>query len=258
MNLVRVTEQTVRSIRPTLMVLVGGVALLLLITCANVSTLLITRASSRRQEVAVRTALGATRGRLRSLAIAESVTLAGLGGLAGLALGGWVLRALLPLFEESLPTGGGCLGRCACGALHHGRLAGDGRRTGIRGGGAEDRQPASPSRSSRADARSATGRTTRVRNLLLIAQIALAVVLLSTAGLMLKSYSRLSSVRPGFTADRLLTFRLALPDSAYQSPAKRAAFAGALLETDSVGPRYPCRRHQLAASTRRAAAGRTG
>jgi putative ABC transport system permease protein len=79
-------------------------------------------------------------------------------------------------------------------------------------------------------------RTTRVRNLLLVAQIAFAVVLLTTAGLMLKSYARLSSVRPGFTADRLLTFRLALPDSAYQSRAKRTAFAGALLEKLEAAP----------------------
>ena len=234
-NLVLVTEQAVRRIRPTLTVLVGGVALLLLITCANVSTLLITRASSRRQETAVRTALGATRGRLRSLAIAESVTLAGLGGLAGLALGGWVLQAFLPLFEESLPH--------AAAASVDARVAlftmGASLAMGVALGFvvAAQRPAAGLALALKSSGRTIGSRgTTRVRNLLLMAQIAFAVVLLSAAGLMLKSYSRLNSVRPGFTADRLLTFRLALPDSAYRSDTQRTAFAAALLDKLQSAP----------------------
>ena len=103
-RVVPIAEQTVRSIRPTLLLIAGCVALLLLVASANASTLLLARASSRRHELAVRTALGATRGRLLSLAFAESLVFASLGGLAGLFLGGWALRAVLPLFAGSLPA----------------------------------------------------------------------------------------------------------------------------------------------------------
>ena len=99
-----VAEQTVRLIRPALLLIAGSVGLLLLVACANASTLLLARASNRRHEIAVRTALGATRGRLLSLAVAESLVFASLGGLAGLLLGDWALRAVLPLFASSLPA----------------------------------------------------------------------------------------------------------------------------------------------------------
>ena len=92
-------------IRPTLLLIAGSVGLLLLVASANASTLLLARASNRRHELAVRTALGATRGRLLSLAVAESLVFASLGGIAGLVLGGWALRAVLPLFAGSLPRG---------------------------------------------------------------------------------------------------------------------------------------------------------
>jgi putative ABC transport system permease protein len=228
-NVASVTEQTVRSIRPTLIVLIGGVALLLLITSANVSTLLITRASSRMHEIAVRTALGATRGRLRSLAIAESVMLAALGGLAGLVLGHWVLRGLLPIFEQSLPRAAAVPVDARVALLTMGASLAMGVALGFV---VAAQKPAAGMALGLESSSRAIGsvRTTRVRSLLLTVQIALAVVLLSAAGLMLRSYAQLSAVRPGFTADRLLTFRLALPDGAYQSLEKRAAFAGALLE----------------------------
>ncbi len=98
-----VGEQTVHLIRPTLLLIAGSVGLLLLVASANASTLLLARASNRRHELAVRTALGATRGRLLSLAVAESLVYASLGGIAGLVLGGWALRVALPLFAGSLP-----------------------------------------------------------------------------------------------------------------------------------------------------------
>jgi putative ABC transport system permease protein len=103
-KLVPAAEQTVRVIRPALLLIAGSVGLLLLVASANASTLLLARASNRRHELAVRTALGATRGRLVSLAVAESLVFACLGGLAGLFLGGWTLRAVLPLFAGSLPA----------------------------------------------------------------------------------------------------------------------------------------------------------
>src|SRR5262249_28315554 len=102
-RLVSVEERSVRAVRPALLVAAASVGLLLLVAAANASTLVIARAADRRHELAVRAALGATRGRLLSLSIAQSVLFASIGGLAGLVLGAWTLRGLVPLFAASLP-----------------------------------------------------------------------------------------------------------------------------------------------------------
>src|SRR5207247_7200355 len=102
-RLVPIAEQTVRGIRPTLLVIAGGVALLLLVASANASTLLLARAANRQHELAVRTALGATRPRLLSLALMDCLVLALLGGLVGLALGSWALGAMIPLLGAAVP-----------------------------------------------------------------------------------------------------------------------------------------------------------
>jgi putative ABC transport system permease protein len=226
-RLVPVAEQTVHVIRPTLLLIAGSVALLLLVASANASTLLLARASNRRHELAVRTALGATRGRLLSLAVAESLVLACLGGLAGLVLGGWTLRAVLPLFAGSLPaaipididsrvavftaalSGVLGLGFGVIVAVHRpeGRLVDVLKSSG----------------------RTISGSAGRARGVLVIAQVALAVVLLSAAGLMLNSVVRLSRVRPGFDADHLLTFKVALTGSNYAAAPSRVAFASDIL-----------------------------
>jgi putative ABC transport system permease protein len=226
-RLVPIGEQTVRLIRPTLLLIAGSVGLLLLVATANASTLLLARASNRRHELAVRTALGATRGRLLSLAIAESLVYACLGGLTGLALGGWALRAVLPLFAGSLPAAipidvdarvamftaalSGILGLLfgVVVAVHKP----DSRLVDVL----------------KASGRGISGPGGRARGALVIAQVALAVILLSAAGLMLNSVVKLSRVQPGFDADRLLTFRVALAGSNYASAPSRVAFAFDLL-----------------------------
>ncbi|HXI29851.1 MAG TPA: ABC transporter permease, partial [Vicinamibacterales bacterium] len=103
-RLVSVEERSVRNVRPALLVAAAGVALLLIIAATNASTLLIARAANRRQELAVRAALGATRGRLLSLSITECLLFAGIGGAAGVVLGRFVLRAVVLLFAGSLPS----------------------------------------------------------------------------------------------------------------------------------------------------------
>ena len=212
-RVVPVAEQTVRSIRPTLLLIAGCVALLLLVASANAATLLLARASSRRHELAVRTALGATRGRLMSLAFAESLVFASLGGLAGLFLGAWALRAVLPLFAGSLPAAipvdidsRAALFTAAVSVLL--ALLFGGVVAAHRPGGRL------------VDALKTSGRTMagsagRARNALVVVQVALAVVLLSAAGLMMNSVIKLSHVRPGFDADHLLTFRIALSGANY-------------------------------------------
>jgi putative ABC transport system permease protein len=226
-RLVPAAEQTVRVIKPTLLLIAGSVGLLLLVASANASTLLLARASNRQHELAVRTALGATRGRLLSLAVAESLVFAGLGGLAGLFLGGWTLRAVLPLFAGSLPaaisididtrvaaftavlSGGLGLIFGVVVAVHRP----DGRLVDVL----------------KSSGRTISGSAGRARGALVIAQVALAVVLLSAAALMLNSVGRLSHVRPGFDADHLLTFRVALTGSNYATEPSRVAFVSDLL-----------------------------
>jgi putative ABC transport system permease protein len=226
-RLVPIADQTVRTIKPTLLLIAGSVALLLVVASANASTLLLARAANRRHELAVRSALGATRGRLLSLAVAESLVFAGLGGIAGLVLGGWALRAVLPLFEGSLPPAipinvdwrvtvftaaiSAVLG------VFFGALVAlqrpDGQLVDVL----------------KASARSIAGSSGRARGVLVVAQVALAVVLLATAGLMLNSVVKLSRVRPGFDADHLLTFKVALAGTNYPAAPARVAFLSDLL-----------------------------
>jgi putative ABC transport system permease protein len=227
-TLVAVPEQTVRSVRPTLLLIAASVALLLLVASANASTLLLARASNRRHELAVRTALGATRGRLLSFAVAESVVLTGLGGLTGLMLGTWTLRGLLPLFAETLPravpieidyrvalftVAVSCLLALAFGIIVSLHSLDEGLVERLKGSG-----------------RGLTGSGGQARGALVVAQVALAVVLLSAAGLMVKSVVKLSHVQTGFDADHLLTFKVALAGSRYASAPSRVAFAASLLE----------------------------
>ena len=226
-RVVPIVEQTVRLIKPTLLLIGGSVGLLLLVASANASTLLLARASNRRHEIAVRTALGATRGRLLSLAVAESLVFATLGGLAGLFLGRWALRAVLPLFASSLPAAipididARVAVFTAAISVVLGLLFGivvsshrpDGRLVDLL----------------KASGRTIAGSAGRARNALVIAQVALAVVLLSAAGLMLNSVVKLSHVRPGFDADHLLTFKIALSGANYGAAPARVAFTSDLL-----------------------------
>jgi putative ABC transport system permease protein len=233
-RVVPIAEQTVRSIRPTLLLIAGCVALLLLVASANAATLLLARASSRRHELAVRTALGATRGRLMSLAFSESLVFASLGGLAALFLGGWALRAVLPLFAGSLPAAipvdidtRAALFTAAVSvilALLFGGIVAAHRP----GGRLVDALKTS--------GRTMAGSAGRARHALVVAQVALAVVLLSAAGLMMSSVIKLSHVRPGFDADHLLTFRIALSGENYTAAPSRLHFVSELLERLQATP----------------------
>ncbi|HMJ87876.1 MAG TPA: ABC transporter permease [Vicinamibacterales bacterium] len=228
-RLVPVTEQTVRAIRPTLFVAAGGVALLLLVASANAATLLIARAANRQHELAVRAALGATRAHFLSLAMMESLVLALLGSLVGLMLGGWALRLLIPLLGTALPRSLAVdvdarvalvsIGlACSLGLVFGAIVAFHRPTSGLLG-------------SLKASARTMNaGGAGRTRNALVIAQVALAVVLLSAAGLMLTSVVKLSRVNPGFAPDHLLTFRLALTGARYAERPARQAFGAETLQ----------------------------
>ncbi|HYM24882.1 MAG TPA: ABC transporter permease [Vicinamibacterales bacterium] len=233
-RLVSVEERTARAVRPGLLVAAASVALLLLVAAANASTLLIARAADRRQELAIRAALGATRWRLLSLSIAESILFACIGGLAGLALAAWMLRGLVPLFASSLPPSL-AIDIDARAALFTAGLA---IVIGLVFGAVASSRSGDQAVGALAGARRSTASASvgRARNALVVLQIALAVVLLSAAGLMVNTIGRLSRVNPGFAADHLLTFRVALAGQRYAAAPARTGFVADMLQRLAAVP----------------------
>lgn len=208
----------------TLSVLLAAVGFVLLVACANIANLMLVRASSRRSELALRTALGASGGRLLRLFLTESLLLSAAGGLMGLLLGGWLLRAIQSADVAGLPRIGeaslswAVLGFTAavatlCGLLFGSLPALQFKRTDLavelRSGGNQ-----SSSRPSQA----------RLRSSLVALEVALALPLLIGAGLMSNSLMRLAQVDPGFDVRNLLTMNLFLPPSFLNGPEDALAF----------------------------------
>jgi predicted permease len=216
---VRMQDEVVAPVKPALIVLMTAVGFVLLIACVNVANLLLARTSARQRDIAIRIALGAGRGHIIRYLLAESAVLASLGGVAGTALaiaGVRVLRVLaatigridlsnsaasFPRLDEvgldpavlAFTIGVSLLTALVCGlvpALRHSRLAGFDLRPPI-----------------------------RVRGALVVAEIAMAMVLLVAGGLLMRSFVKLATVDPGFAADHVVTFQIALPNDRY--PAAR-------------------------------------
>ena len=221
-------EELVGESRPALLVLLGAVGFVLLIACANVANLLLARAASREREMAVRAALGAGRGRLIRQLLTESLILSLTGGAAGMGLSAWGAQFLGSLAPESLaPLPGpglekSVLAFCLGLSLLTGFLFGIGPALQVsRVDLIEQLKQGGLSRGS--------GRN-RMRGVLVVSEIALALLLLAGAGLMLKSFARLRSQDPGFRPDRSLTMRMILSEAKYPGAAQRRAFYDRLLE----------------------------
>ena len=222
-------EETVGGVRTALLTLLGAVAVVILIACANVANLLMVRASVREREIAVRTALGAGRGRLMRQMLAESLVLALAGGALGVALAYFAMPAIQKLSAGSIPrvTNVTLDLRVLTFALGVSVL------TGILFGLVPAWQA---SRSAvgavlKEGGRSATAGAGRwVRNTLLVGEVALSIVLLVGAVLLLRSFAKLTNVDPGFRPERVLAFRVALPTTAYPEEHHRVAFYDRLLD----------------------------
>ncbi|HET6974623.1 MAG TPA: ABC transporter permease [Pyrinomonadaceae bacterium] len=224
MRLVTLREQLLGGSRTYVFILFGAVGLVLLIACANVANLLLVRAASRQKEIALRTALGASRLRILRQMITESVLLAILGGALGVLLARAGVELLVNLSGDNLPrtasvrVDGTVLLFTFLLALLTGLVFGlapalrtlqvnliESLKEGVRGGGENTLK-------------------NRTRSVLVVAESAIAVVLLIGAGLLVRSLIAVQRVNPGFDSNNVMTARLDIPRKKYDTPEKRAAF----------------------------------
>jgi predicted permease len=235
-RMVPLQQKIVGSVKSALLVLLGAVGLVLLIACANIANLLLTRATSRAREMAVRTALGAGRRRIVRQLLSETAVLGLLGGLAGIVLAYWGVHALSSLLPANLPQVNAirvdkfvlgfalllsAIASCAFGLAPALFAANSNLQSSLREGGGRSGE----SRNRR-----------RARSFLAAGEIALAMVLLIAAGLLLRSFSKLMSVRPGFDTQHLVKADISLPQFQYSKPQQWIAFSDELLTRIQAQP----------------------
>jgi putative ABC transport system permease protein len=219
-------ESVVGDFRPALLILLGAVGLVLLIACANVASLLLSRASARHKEIAIRAALGATRFRVIRQLLTESILLAFTGGAAGLLLAFWGLKALIALIPEAMKfprldeihIDGWVLAFTLVVSLITGIIFG--LIPGLQASKLDLQE------SLREGGRTTIGglRAHRTRSLLVISEIALSLLLLVGAGLLIRSFARLQQTDLGFNRENLLTVGISASPQKYPQAQQRAAY----------------------------------
>jgi predicted permease len=216
----------VGQVRPALLILLGFVALILLIGCANIANLQLARATARRRELSLRAALGARRGRLVRQLLTESVVLALIGGIVGVVLARWGIAVLVAAVPNGLPVYGDVgLDRAVLAFSLAITVA-----AGLLFGAVPARYA---TRTDVADALQGRGGDSgggRVRQLVVAGQLALCIVLLVGSALLLRSFARVQAQPTGFDTDRLLTAELRLPAARYGNDTVIARFADQALE----------------------------
>ena len=226
------TTQTMRDsilgeVQRPLIVLMVAVAMLLLIACVNIASLLLARASGRQRELAVRAALGAGRGRIARQLLTESITLALLGGVAGVALGIVAVRALVAAGARELPRSGDIRIDGVVLAFTLGMSLLSGLLFGL---APTLRASSNLERSLRSGTRGSVGGAgQRLRSGLVVAEVALAVMLVVGAGLATKSFARLTSVNPGFRTENALVVVMGMPERLTEQ-AERVNYYQSVLE----------------------------
>lgn len=223
-NLVSMHEQVVGDIASPLYILLGVVGFVLLIACANVANLMLARALSRQREIAIRASLGAGRRHIMSQLLTESLLLALLGGAFGALLAMWGIDLLKSIGPSNIPRLDnvqidlGVLGFTMGIALLTGLLF------GLAPGWAAVKHNLTDAMKEGGRGTGTSGVGGRLRNMLVVVEVALSLVLLVGAGLMLRSFDTLMAVNPGFTAEQVMTFKIALPGSQYPEGEQRVAF----------------------------------
>jgi predicted permease len=219
----------VGSVRAPLLTLLGAVGLVLLIACANVANLLLARAAGRRREVAMRTALGAARSRIVQQFVIESVLLAFIGGVLGLAVARWGLRAILAYAVATLPRTDAVglnppvLGFVLVVSVVTGVLFG--LVPALRASQTDLREDLTESAG-----RAGTGRRQhRTLSGLIVAEIALSLVLLVGAGLLVRGFVAITKTDPGLTPDHVLTFHVSAPEGRFPDSERYLRFYGPVL-----------------------------
>ncbi len=222
-------ETLVAGIRPALLVLLGAVGFVLLIACSNLANLLLARAAGREKEVAIRVAIGASRGRLIRQFLTESLTLGIAGGALGLLFALWGVNMLSNILPQSVSVEGSSTPLALAGLTIDWRVLAFTVVASLATGVLFGLAPALAASGTKANEAmkdggrtSAGSRHNRLRSVLVVSEIALALVLLTGAGLLMRSFWRMQQVNPGFRPDHVLTAEVELPtDSKYRKPEER-------------------------------------
>jgi len=229
-------DAMVSNIRPALLILLASVGLVFLIACANVGNLLLARATARQREIAIRAALGATRARLIRQMLTESLMLAIFGGVSAVFLAGWSRDTLVSLMPRNLAQPG-VISRITAINIDA-RVVGftllasiaAGLIFGLAGALRASMPNTHTSLKETSATASAGGRPLSLRNILVVAEFALTLLLLVSAGLLIRSFVRLMQVDPGFQPQNVLTMNLVLPPSKYQTEPQMKAFHDSVLQ----------------------------
>ena len=223
-------EDLVGDVRPALLILLGAVALVLLIACANVANLLLAKAMSRRKEIAIRVAMGASRPRLLQQGISETVLMALAGGALGLVFAHYGVILIVRFLAQRLPRsteigldawvftfalGVSLLSGIAVGLVSALRFA---------------KNDVSESLKQGLGRTSSDSGGTRTRNILVVSEVALSLMLLIGAGLLIRSLSVLRHVNPGFDPSRLLTLEVAIPSTKFSEPMQQVRYFDRVLD----------------------------
>ena len=223
-------EMFTGRIRPVLLILLGAVGLLLLIACANLANLLLARAATREKEIAIRGALGAGRLRLIRQLLTESLVLALAGGALGLILAAWGVRLLRSVVPDMFPMLQHMSVDVPVLAFTFGISILTGLLFGLVPAWRSSHTDLNTTLKEAAGRSESAGGSHRIRSFLLAGEVALAVLLSVSAGLLLRSFVRVTEVNPGVRTANILTMNLSLPEVKYDTPQKRATFYKDLIE----------------------------
>ncbi|PYU92992.1 MAG: permease [Acidobacteria bacterium] len=230
-------DAMVSNIRPALLVLMAAVGLVLLIACANVVNMLLARATARQREMAIRSALGAGRGRILRQLLTESALLAVAGGSLAVIFAAWCRDSLVSLMPQNLALPGVISSRIAAVNIDARVLGftllaslGSGLLLGLAAALQASRADTNLSLKESASTSTPGIRLLSLRNLLVIGEFALTLVLLASAGLLMKSFVRLIELDPGIQPLNVLTMNLVLPSTKYQTETQMKAFHDAVMQ----------------------------